>query len=134
MSEPAVDKTSKAELPTDTTNLPLKESDEAVTTTSENQNGTAEPKKKRGAERQMTKDDYDRGEGEEQEIKHGFQRASAEVLAKRKIFKVKRPNATTSSSATQSGNASGGGAFGGFKFGGACVYCFVNGSYAEFFA
>jgi hypothetical protein len=71
-------------------------------------------KKKRTAEHQITKDDYNdcdvttaggagghdqHGKDNEHEesgvIQHGFQRASAEVLAKRKIVRVKRPSEAT---------------------------------------
>jgi hypothetical protein len=127
MSEPGVDENAKTDLPADTS--VNKESEATTTTTTttaelqnEDSNKPSEPpaKKKRGAERQMTKDDCDEGEGDEQEIKHGFQRASAEVLAKRKIFKVKRPSAAavaaTASSSTTSSNA-----FGGFQIGAAAV-------------
>jgi NUP50 (Nucleoporin 50 kDa) len=80
-------------------------------------------KKKRTAERQMTKDDCDDddnagsngGDGVgENTLRQGFQRASEEVLAKRRIIKVSRP-ATGSSS----GNGSGGGGnvFGNASFG-----------------
>jgi hypothetical protein len=57
-------------------------------------------KKKRGAERQMTKDD---GADEDETVapSGAFVKADAETLAKRRIIKVKRPTAsTTSESAT----------------------------------
>jgi hypothetical protein len=51
-------------------------------------------KKKRGAEAQITKDDYEDGDSDDAEddekLKQGFKRASDEVLKKRKIYKVKR--------------------------------------------
>ena len=50
-------------------------------------------KKKRGASQQITKDDYEENEGDSEnddKLKQGFQRASAEVIAKRKIYKAKR--------------------------------------------
>ena len=55
-----------------------------------------EPKKKRGADRQITKDDGEDGEdGADGAPPTGtFQKADAATLAKRKIFKVKRPSTT----------------------------------------
>ena len=60
-------------------------------------------KKKRGAERQITKDDGGGGEGEGEdddgeEPKGPFQKASEEVLAKRKFLKAKRPFGSSSGS------------------------------------
>lgn len=61
-------------------------------------------KKKRGADHQITKDDYeDEGDGDsgnnEDKLKQGsFARASEDVLAKRKIYKAKRTVASAASS------------------------------------
>lgn len=57
--------------------------------------GEPPAKKKRGASHQITKDDYededDEGdENNDDKLKQGFKRASDDVLAKRKIYKVKR--------------------------------------------
>eukprot|EP00529_Nitzschia_sp_RCC80_P011729 CAMPEP_0113455764 /NCGR_PEP_ID=MMETSP0014_2-20120614/8541_1 /TAXON_ID=2857 /ORGANISM="Nitzschia sp." /LENGTH=572 /DNA_ID=CAMNT_0000347199 /DNA_START=95 /DNA_END=1813 /DNA_ORIENTATION=- /assembly_acc=CAM_ASM_000159 len=75
----------------------------------------AETKKKRTADRQMTKDDYDADDDDEDEdgpggdrLKQGFQRASDEVLAKRKIFKARRPPAGTGSGSSADGGGSSG--------------------------
>uniref|UniRef100_A0A7S4EH26 RanBD1 domain-containing protein n=1 Tax=Pseudo-nitzschia australis TaxID=44445 RepID=A0A7S4EH26_9STRA len=71
-------------------------------------------KKKRGADNQITKDEYDDdsdgdGDGDER-LKQGFKKASEETLKKRKIYKVKRPlsvptgaptNGTSTASATE---------------------------------
>ncbi|KAG7343178.1 NUP50 nucleoporin [Nitzschia inconspicua] len=58
-------------------------------------------KNKRTADRQITKDDYDGDDDEDvDEIKHGFKRASAEVMATRKIVRVKRPGLSTSTSSS----------------------------------
>lgn len=68
-------------------------------------------KKKRGANNQITKDDYDDdsdGDGDgDKRLKQGFKKASEETLKKRKIYKVKRPSsvptgATTNGTSTAS--------------------------------
>lgn len=68
-----------------------------------------EPKKKRGADRQITKDDRDDDDDDGDDDGHGgeggpptgtFQRADAATLAKRKIIKVKRPSTTVTSTST----------------------------------
>jgi hypothetical protein len=57
--------------------------------------------KKRTADRQINKDEYDDGaydeEGSPTEIKHGFKRASDEVLKTRRIVKVRRPGGASAS-------------------------------------
>ena len=97
----------------------------------------AEPvveKKKRGADRQITKDDReDGGEGESEEAPSGeFKKADDATLAKRRIVKVKRPTkeddpetkksnpfATVGFGSTAGFSGGfGGGLTGGFKFGG----------------
>ncbi|KAL3911364.1 MAG: hypothetical protein SGILL_007309 [Bacillariaceae sp.] len=122
MSEPAVDENTKSDLPAESADTKESEPTVSVQNGATSNNGKtkeleSEPptKKKRTADRQMTKDDYDQNgsDGEQQEIKHGFQRAAPEVLAKRKIFKVKRPSAaaaatTTTSSSNNSSNPFGG--------------------------
>jgi hypothetical protein len=53
------------------------------------------PKMKRGADRQITKDDGEESEdGNEDAVKGPFKKASAEVMQKRRIVKVKRPSAS----------------------------------------
>lgn len=66
--------------------------------------GEPAAKKKRGADRQMTKDD---GEGEDDsEAPTGeFKKADAETLAKRRIVKVKRPTADSKKSSNPFANA-----------------------------
>ena len=71
-------------------------------------------KKKRTADHQITKDDYEAGAGgddDEEELDRNapFKKASQEVLAKRRIVKVKRPPASTNISSTGSGNPFGAG-------------------------
>mmetsp|Transcript_24354 Transcript_24354/g.36125 ORF Transcript_24354/g.36125 Transcript_24354/m.36125 type:complete len:443 (+) Transcript_24354:68-1396(+) len=58
-----------------------------------------ESKKKRGAERQLTKDEYDEGKDDDDtaDVANGeFKKADAETLATRRIVKVKRPGASES--------------------------------------
>lgn len=57
-----------------------------------------EGKKKRGAERQLTKDEYNDADEDEDiaDVANGeFKKADAETLAKRRIVKVKRPSASS---------------------------------------
>lgn len=84
----------------------------------DNNDGPA-TKKKRTAERQMTKDDCDDGDGDDGDeedsgggLKEGFQRASEEVLAKRRIVKASRPPAGSFTNGGSSGKNMFGNAFG----------------------
>ena len=66
-------------------------------------------KLKRGADRQITKDDADADDGDgdnKGEVIDGFKRANADTLKKRKILKVKRSNISGTAGAAVGGNAS----------------------------
>jgi NUP50 (Nucleoporin 50 kDa)/RanBP1 domain len=112
MSEVAVDENTKSEVASVT--AVLSTAGEATKDTTAPQNGITAPedppaKKKRTADRQITKDDFDASiddddEEDGGEIKHGFKRASAEVLAKRKIVRVRRPGDVSSTEASSSSN------------------------------
>lgn len=82
---------------------PTATSEPSTTTETNTTTGdTAPTKNKRTADRQITKDDEEEDDGEDDvgEIKHGFKRASADVLAKRKIVRVKRPGGSTTTATT----------------------------------
>jgi len=69
-------------------------------------------KLKRGADRQITKDDADDGDGDgdnKGEVIDGFKRANADTLKKRKILKVKRSNVSSTAASTGTAGAAVGG-------------------------